>query len=61
FVLGELAEKSFVQSLQVSGGSYSVFFSRPVSIILILLIFGTLGYNLFKAIKANAASKAAEA
>lgn len=61
FVLGELAEKSFVQSLQISGGSYSVFFSRPVSIILILLIVGTLGYNLYKAVKVNAGSKAAEA
>jgi len=61
FVLGELAEKSFVQSLQIAGGSYSIFFSRPVSIILILLIVGTLGYNLYKAIKANVDSKAADA
>jgi putative tricarboxylic transport membrane protein len=60
FVLGELAEKSFVQSLQIAGGSYSIFFSRPVSIILILLILGTLAYNLYKAIKANGASKAAQ-
>jgi putative tricarboxylic transport membrane protein len=49
FVLGELAEKSFVQSLQISGGSYSVFYSRPVSIILIVMIVGTIGWSVYRA------------
>lgn len=38
FVLGPIAERSFFQSLQISGGSYAIFLLRPVSLILVLLI-----------------------
>jgi len=38
FVLGVLAEKSFHQSLMMAYGSYSIFFSRPISLFLILLL-----------------------
>lgn len=36
-VLGRKAETGFRQSLQISGGDFSVFFTRPVSAILIIL------------------------
>jgi putative tricarboxylic transport membrane protein len=31
FVLGFLAERNFAQSLQMSAGDYSIFFTRPIS------------------------------
>jgi putative tricarboxylic transport membrane protein len=37
-VLGILAEKSFHQSLMISFGSYGIFFKRPISLILMLLL-----------------------
>jgi len=37
-VLGILAEKSFHQSLMISFGSYGIFFKRPISLFLILLL-----------------------
>jgi putative tricarboxylic transport membrane protein len=36
-VLGKLAEVSFHQTLMISGGSYLVFLSRPLSLVLLLL------------------------
>lgn len=37
FLLGVRAEQSFVQSLQISAGSYWIFFSRPVAVVLMIL------------------------
>lgn len=37
FLLGVRAEQSFVQSLQMSGGDYSIFVTRPVTVVLMLL------------------------
>ena len=37
FLLGVRAELSFMQSLQMSGGSYAIFFTRSVTITLMLL------------------------
>jgi len=40
-VLGPLAEQSFHTSIQISRGSYAVFFTRPFSLLLIaLIVFG---------------------
>ena len=58
FVLGSLAEKTFVQSLQISQGSYGIFFSRPVSILIILAIVGAMGWSLYRA---SASSKQKQA
>ncbi|MEK6672900.1 MAG: tripartite tricarboxylate transporter permease [Nitrospirota bacterium] len=49
FVLGKLMEKAFRQSLSMSGGSFSIFFDRPISAIcivaaLILLITSFIFY-----------------
>ncbi len=37
FLLGVRAEQSFVQSLQISDGSYAIFFTRPVTVALMIL------------------------
>ena len=42
FILGPLAERAFLQTLQMSDGSYLVFFERPISAVLVLLIVLTL-------------------
>lgn len=38
FVLTPQLEKSFVQALQISGGSFSIFFTKPISLTFLLLI-----------------------
>jgi putative tricarboxylic transport membrane protein len=48
FVLGHLAEEKFTQSLQISQGDYSIFFTRPVSIILLMAIVSMLGWSLYR-------------
>ena len=40
YILGTLAEKAFLQSLQMSFGNYGVFFTRPISLILFILLVG---------------------
>lgn len=42
FVLGSIAEKAFYHSLMISYGSYSVFFNRPISLILLGITIGVL-------------------
>ena len=37
FVLGPIFEKSMRQSLKISGGSFSIFFTRPISVALLIL------------------------
>ena len=37
FVLGYLAEKNFSQALQMSGGDYSIFFTRPIAVSLLVM------------------------
>jgi putative tricarboxylic transport membrane protein len=47
FVLGEMAEQAFLQSLQMSFGDYSIFFTRPIAFALFLLMVATLLYPFF--------------
>jgi len=37
FILGPVLEKSMRQSLRISGGSFSIFFTRPISVALLTL------------------------
>jgi putative tricarboxylic transport membrane protein len=48
FVLGDLAERAFLQSLQMSFGDYSIFFVRPVSLTLFLFILIAFLFPLLK-------------
>jgi putative tricarboxylic transport membrane protein len=41
-VLGELAERSYHQSLNMSGGDWSIFFTRTPSLVLSILVVGLL-------------------
>lgn len=38
YILGTLAENSFYQSLAIAYGSYRIFFSRPISLVLFILL-----------------------
>ena len=42
FILGELAELSFHQSLMIARGSYAIFFTQPISLALFILIIVVL-------------------
>lgn len=41
-ILGPIAETSFLQSLMISDGDYSIFVTRPISLALVLLIVASL-------------------
>ncbi len=60
-VLGPLAEKSFRQSLIAERGDWTVFFSRPLSAITMLIAFGLFVYPLFLAWRRRRARLLAEA
>jgi putative tricarboxylic transport membrane protein len=48
FILGPIAERAFLQSMQMSDGSYLVFFTRPISAVLVGLILFMLAYPLIR-------------
>jgi len=41
-VLGQLLETSMRQSLILSGGSFGIFFARPISTVLMVIAFGAI-------------------
>jgi len=50
-VLGAIAEKTFTQSLQISRGSYLIFITRPISLVLIILLMVVLIVPYIKVIR----------
>ncbi len=42
FILGPLAERAFLQSLMISDGSYMIFLTQPITVVLMILTIGTL-------------------
>ena len=46
FILGPVAEHAFFQSLQISGDGWSIFVTRPVSALLVLLLTATFAAEL---------------
>ncbi len=48
FVLGPIVEQSFHQSLQVSDGSYSIFYTSPIVVALFVLLLLSLCWPLLK-------------
>ena len=60
-VLGPLAEKNFRRAMVISEGSFSIFFTRPISCAFILIaivsvvIFGIRNYKSRKLAKQNTA------
>jgi putative tricarboxylic transport membrane protein len=50
-VLGELVETNFRNSMILSGGSLSIFVTRPFSLLFLSLAFLSIGSFFYKAIK----------
>lgn len=42
FILGPLAERAFLQSLMISDGSYLIFLTQPITVVLMILTIGTM-------------------
>jgi putative tricarboxylic transport membrane protein len=51
-ILGPLAETSFRTSLLKSDGNLSIFFTRPISLVLILLAVASVAYTLYRQLSA---------
>ena len=41
-ILGPLVEENFRRSLVLSGGSYSIFFTRPISLVILIVAVGSV-------------------
>ena len=50
-MLGDNAEAAFFQSIQIARGSYLVFWERPVSLALFLLILLTLALPFWRSLR----------
>lgn len=53
FILSPIIEEAFRKSLIISYGSYAIFFTRPHSIFILLLILSIVGYALYQIFKKN--------
>lgn len=58
-VLGPLAEEQFRRTLVISGGDYSIFFTRPISAVLLILAVISLLLPMINALRAGLKSKKA--
>lgn len=56
-ILGPLAERSFLQSLMISAGDYSIFFTRPISAVLFLLTIASLSLPFVRAWRTNTSAE----
>ena len=53
YVLSPLLEVALRQSLSISGGSFIIFFSRPISLICILIVAGLLVFQIYSNFSKN--------
>jgi putative tricarboxylic transport membrane protein len=51
YVLSPLLEVALRQSLSISGGSFIIFLSRPISLVCILIVAALLGFQIYSYIK----------
>lgn len=51
FVLGHMFEENLRRSLLMSGGSFSIFFTRPIALVSILLCITILGLSFYQSMK----------
>jgi len=51
FVLGEMIETSFRRSLTLARGSYSIFITRPISMVLVIMTLALIINTVYRAIK----------
>lgn len=59
-IIGPTLEETFRQSLMRSGGSFSIFWERPITLTLILVAFSLLLLNIYRSLR-SAAKGAGEA
>ncbi len=59
FVLGPMFEKSFIQSMAMSSGSFSIFFERPISLTIMLLSLVLFAFSIVMIKRTKARVKAA--
>jgi putative tricarboxylic transport membrane protein len=46
-MLGPLTELSFVQSMSISNGSLSIFFTSPIALVILILAVALFGVSVF--------------
>ena len=51
YILGPLAEKSWIQSMQISDGSLMIFVTEPIALILLLGALATLAFPVYLALR----------
>jgi putative tricarboxylic transport membrane protein len=59
-VLGDLAERSFHQAMQLSNNDWSIFFTRPISAVMMVLVVLSLGIPIFRFATARPPAAAAQ-
>jgi putative tricarboxylic transport membrane protein len=55
-ILGEIAERSFFQSLNMASGDWTIFFTRAPSLILLALTLACLAYPSVRALRGQKAA-----
>ncbi len=55
-IVGQTMEMSFRQSLMRSGGSFSIFWESPMAMVLILISFFMISWNIYRAMRPEKAS-----
>lgn len=56
-VLGEMIESEFRRSLIMSDGSFDIFFTRPISLALIVVLTAFIGFKIWSALRKKRSSK----
>jgi putative tricarboxylic transport membrane protein len=51
YVLSPMLETSLRQSLNISGGSFFIFFSRPISLVCMVFVIGLLVFQIYTYVK----------
>jgi len=51
YILGPLAEKSYLQSLQISDGSLMIFVTEPIALVLMILTIVTIAAPIVMAVR----------
>ena len=51
FVLGGLMEENFRRSLLISDGSWSFLWDRPLTLVIMVVIFTLLGWQIYRVFK----------
>ena len=56
-VLGNILEQNFRRAVVMAKGDYSIFFTRPISLVFFLLTVFSIVFSLYKSLKASKDAK----